>query len=142
MPGRLNSHEDYLALVNEWGQQLQPYSDEQVRTACRRLMGKLDRFPYPVDLHEEIASPTLSSSNVVGAMVVTLAVDTSQLDAALMKAEQLRALTASIHLPSMLSQVVIDASAGHQIEIEQTAVNAARAFIAGMKMFEATTPEL
>lgn len=91
MPGRIDGRDDYLALLKAWADQVEPYSDEQVKAACRRLMGKLSRFPYPVDLHKEIAAPTPASSDVVGTMTVELAVDTSQLDAALAKAEQLKA---------------------------------------------------
>lgn len=55
IPGRIDGCEDYLALVKTWADQLEPYSDEQVKEACRRLMGKLKRFPYPSDVRDELA---------------------------------------------------------------------------------------
>lgn len=88
------------------------------------------------------AAPAAAAPTKTQVLVkLAVEVDASQLDAALAKAEQLRALTAAIHMRSMLSQVVIDASAGHQIDMEQTAINAARAFAAGIKTLEELTPQ-
>ena len=90
MLGRIDGREDYLALLKTWSDQLEPYSDDQVKGACRRLMGKLKRFPYPSDVREELGATALTS-NIAGTMEVVLAVNTIQIDAALAKAAELRA---------------------------------------------------
>ena len=87
MPGRIDGREDYLALVKTWSDQLEPYTDEQVKEACRRLMGKLKRFPYPSDVRDELAPVSIASTTVIS---LSVEVDSSSIDAALVKAEQLR----------------------------------------------------
>ncbi|MGK5017688.1 hypothetical protein [Janthinobacterium sp. HLS12-2] len=76
MPGRIDGREDYLALVKTWSDQLDPYTDEQVKEACRRLMGKLKRFPYPADLCEELAistpAPVVDSTSDVVAILALM----------------------------------------------------------------------
>lgn len=79
MPGRIDGREDYLALVNIWADQLEPYTDEQVKDACHRVMGRLKRFPYPSDMRDELAPARAESTTV----------DTSQVDVALVKVGQL-----------------------------------------------------
>lgn len=64
MPGRIDGREDYLALVKTWSDQLEPYTDEQVKAACRRLMGKLKRFPYPSDVRDELSWPTIATTSL------------------------------------------------------------------------------
>ena len=76
-------------LFHVWGAQFGNMDLDVVQAACRRLEGKLNRFPYPVDLHKELGTAA-PSSNIVGTMAVTLAVDTTQLDAAQAKVEQLK----------------------------------------------------
>lgn len=88
MPGRIDSREDYLALVKTWSDQLEPYSDEQVKDACHRLMGKLKRFPYPSDVRDELAPASAASTTVVS---LSVEIDTSSIDAALAKMGDLRA---------------------------------------------------
>lgn len=88
MPGRIDGREDYLALVNAWVEQLEPYSDEQVKVACRRLMGKLKRFPYPSDVRDQLAAASATSTAVVS---LSVELDTSSIAAALAKMGELRA---------------------------------------------------
>lgn len=88
MPGRIDGREDYLALVKTWSDQLEQYTDEQVKEACRRLMGKLKRFPYPSDVREELAPASATSTTVVS---LSVEIDTSSIDAALDKTGELRA---------------------------------------------------
>lgn len=112
MPGRVEGREDYLALVKTWVDQLEPYSDEQVKEACRRVMGKLKRFPYPSDVHEEL---TVSAAEpfVVGALRVH--VDISDVDAALLKVQQLHSTTEILNVGrplvtnDLLTRVVAEA---------------------------------
>lgn len=87
MPGRIDGREDYLALVKTWSDQLEPYTDEQVKEACRRLMGKLKRFPYPSDVRDELAPASAASTTVAS---LSVKVDTSSIDAALAKVEHLK----------------------------------------------------
>ena len=87
LPGRIDGREDYLALVKTWADQLEPYSDDQVKEACRRLMGKLKRFPYPSDVRDELAPAGAASTTVAS---LSIDVDTSSLDLALSKVEQLK----------------------------------------------------
>ena len=87
MPGRIDGREDYLALVKTWSDQLEPYTDEQVKEACRRLMGKLKRFPYPSDVRDELAPASSASTAVVS---LSVEIDTSSIDAALDKTGELR----------------------------------------------------
>lgn len=88
MPGRIDGREDYLALVKAWADQLEAYSDEQVKEACRRLMGKLKRFPYPSDVRDELALASAASTTVAS---LSIMVDTSSIDAAVAKVELLKA---------------------------------------------------
>lgn len=88
MPGRIDGREDYLALVKTWSDQLEPYTDEQLKEACRRLMGKLKRFPYPSDVRDELAPASVASTTVAS---LSVEVDTSSIDAAQAKVELLRA---------------------------------------------------
>lgn len=104
MPGRIDGREDYLALVNAWVDQLEAYSDEQVKEACRRLMGKLKRFPYPSDVRDELA-PARAASTTVASLSVEI--DTSQIDAALLKVEQLRTATKILTSPEKSSPEVL-----------------------------------
>ncbi|SIR85542.1 hypothetical protein SAMN05880566_12821 [Janthinobacterium sp. TND4EL3] len=101
MPGRIDGREDYLALVKTWSDQLEPYSDEQVKEACRRLMGKLKRFPYPSDVLDELAPASATSTMVVS---LSVEVDSSSIDAAMAKVEQLKTdlLTARDQLQQLL----------------------------------------
>lgn len=85
--GRIDGREDYLALVKTWSDQLEPYSDDQVKEACHRLMGKLKRFPYPSDVRDELAPASAVSTTVAGLLID---VDTSSLDAAIVKVEHLK----------------------------------------------------
>jgi len=71
MPGRIDGREDYLALVKTWSDQLEPYTDEQVKEACRRLMGKLKRFPYPADVRDELAPVSAASTTVAISPIAT-----------------------------------------------------------------------
>lgn len=87
MPGRIDGIEDHLALAKTWADQLEPYSDEQVKEACRRVMGKLKRFPYPSDVRDELA-PACAASTTVASLSID--VDTSQVNAALAKLERLK----------------------------------------------------
>lgn len=87
MPGRIDGREDYLALVKTWSDQLEPYSDDQVKEACRRLMGKLKRFPYPSDVLDELAPASATSSTVVS---LSVDLDSSSIDAATAKVEHLK----------------------------------------------------
>ena len=87
MRGRIDGREDYLALVKTWSDQLEPYSDDQVKEACHRLMGKLKRFPYPSDVRDELAPARAASTTVAS---LSIDVDTSQVDAALAKLERLK----------------------------------------------------
>lgn len=87
MPGRIDGREDYLALVKAWADQLEAYSDDQVKEACHRLMGKLKRFPYPSDVRDELAPARAASTTVAS---LSIDVDTSQVDAALAKLERLK----------------------------------------------------
>ena len=104
MPGRIDGREDYLALVKTWADQLEPYSDEQVKEACRRLMGKLKRFPYPSDVRDELAPASVASTTVAS---LSVEIDTSQIDAALLKVEQLRKATKIPTLPEKSSPEVL-----------------------------------
>ncbi|KAB0331755.1 hypothetical protein LSO07_08605 [Janthinobacterium sp. PLB04] len=88
MPGRIDGREDYMALVKTWSDQLEPYSDEQVKDACRQLMGKLKRFPYPSDVRDELA-PTSKASATIASL--SIEVDTISIDAAVVKVELLKA---------------------------------------------------
>lgn len=87
MPGRIDGREDYQALVKTWLDQLEPYSDDQVKDACRRLMGKLKRFPYPSDVRDELAPASAASTTVAS---LSIMVDTSSIDAAIAKVEHLK----------------------------------------------------
>lgn len=87
MPGRIDGREDYLALVKTWSDQLEPYSDDQVKEACRRLMGKLKRFPYPSDVRDELAPASAVSTSVAS---LSIEVDTRSTDAAIAKVEHLK----------------------------------------------------
>jgi hypothetical protein len=87
MPGRIDDREDHLALAKTWADQLEPYSDEQVKVACRRLMGKLKRFPYPSDVRDELA-PASAASTIVGGL--SIAIDAISIDLVLSKVEQLK----------------------------------------------------
>lgn len=88
MPGRIDGREDYLALVKTWSDQLEPYTDEQVKEACRRLMGKLKHFPYPSDVRDELVPASAASTTVVS---LSVKVDTSSIDSAAAKVEVLKA---------------------------------------------------
>ncbi len=94
MPGHIDGREDYLALVKSWSDQLEPYSDDQVKEACRRLMGKLKRFPYPSDVRDELiptnAAPTKAAPAPEVICKLVVKVDTSEVDAALAKVEHLK----------------------------------------------------
>lgn len=92
MPGRIDGREDYLALAKTWSDQLEPYTDEQVKEACRRLMGKLKRFPYPSDVRDELAPASATSTTVVS---LSVEVDTSSIDAAQVKVRRLHGELAS-----------------------------------------------
>ncbi|MDN2700188.1 hypothetical protein O0882_28145 [Janthinobacterium sp. SUN073] len=87
MPGRIDGREDYLALVNIWADQLEPYTDEQVKDACHRVMGKLKRFPYPSDVRDELAPASAASTTVAS---LSIEVDTRSIDAAVAKVEHLK----------------------------------------------------
>ena len=88
MPGRIDGREDYLALVKAWADQLEAYSDEQVKEACHRLMGKLKRFPYPSDVRDELVPASVASTTVASLLIE---IDTSSIDAAMAKVGQLKA---------------------------------------------------
>ena len=93
MPGRIDGREDYLALVKTWSDQLEPYSDDQVKEACRRLMGKLKRFPYPSDVRDELAPASAASTTVAS---LSIEIDASAIDLALSKVEQLKVALADL----------------------------------------------
>lgn len=88
MPGRIDGREDYLALMKTWSDQLEPYGDQQVKEACRRLTGKLKRFPYPSDVRDELVPVSATSTAVVS---LSVEVDTNSIDAAVAKVELLKA---------------------------------------------------
>ena len=112
MPGRIDGREDYLALVKTWSDQLEPFTDEQVKEACRRLMGKLKRFPYPSDVRDELAPVSAASTTVVS---LSVEVDTNSIDAALAKVDRLNAATTAEKISDALCALASSGASQDQL---------------------------
>ena len=147
MPGRIDGREDYLALVKTWSDQLEPYSDEQVKDACRRLMGKLKRFPYPSDVRDELAPASAVSVDAAEASVETqvlvklvVEVDTTQVDAALVKAGQLREALLSLRSITSALNLRLETDHNPQVSPSEQFVQALRGFVEDLRRKHEQSP--
>ena len=76
------------ALAKNWFATFEDDDLDLVKAACRRLIGKLKRFPYPSDVRDELAPVSAASTTVVS---LSVEVDTSSIDAAVAKVDLLKA---------------------------------------------------
>lgn len=76
------------ALAKNWFATFEDDDLDLVKAACRRLIGKLKRFPYPSDVRDELAPTSVASTTVAS---LSIEIDTSSIDAAMVKVEQLKA---------------------------------------------------
>lgn len=147
MPGRIDGREDYLALVKTWSDQLEPYTDEQVKEACRRLMGKLKRFPYPSDVRDELApessAPAVAAESPVETQVLTklvAEVDTTQVGAALVRVGQFReALPSPCSIASAL-KLLLEMDGSPRVSQSEQFVQSLRGFVEDLRRKHEQSP--
>lgn len=62
LPEQIRHQSDFDGLADIWLAALGDLPKEQVHSACRQLLRKLTRFPYPADVVAEAGNPVPSNA--------------------------------------------------------------------------------